>query len=55
MIDFLQERAESVGTVVGYSVRFDTKISRRTRLTFCTTGETSMETVLDICSTGRLK
>jgi len=33
-----QERAESVGSTIGYSVRLDSKQSRRTRLLFCTTG-----------------
>ena len=33
-----QERAESVGSTVGYSVRLDSKQSRQTRLLFCTTG-----------------
>ncbi|XRA99169.1 RNA helicase [Pycnococcus provasolii] len=32
------ERSERCGDVVGYSVRLDTKRSRRTRLLFCTTG-----------------
>ena len=35
-----QERGESVGNVVGYSVRLDTRASARTRLLFCTTGWT---------------
>ena len=34
-----QERAEQVGSVVGYSVRLDSRRSARTRLLFCTTGE----------------
>ena len=34
----MQERSEPVGGVVGYSVRFDTRTSARTRLLFCTTG-----------------
>jgi ATP-dependent RNA helicase DHX57 len=33
-----QERGESVGSTVGYSVRLDSKQSRQTRLLFCTTG-----------------
>ena len=33
-----QERAESVGSTVGYSVRLDSKQSKQTRLLFCTTG-----------------
>jgi hypothetical protein len=32
------ERAETIGDVVGYSVRLDSKRSARTRLLFCTTG-----------------
>lgn len=32
------ERGESVGDVVGYSVRLDSKRSKRTRVLFCTTG-----------------
>jgi len=32
------ERGEAIGDVVGYSVRLDTRASRRTRLLFCTTG-----------------
>ena len=32
------ERGERVGDIVGYSVRLDTKVSARTRITFCTTG-----------------
>ena len=32
------ERGETVGKTVGYSVRLDSKQSRRTRLLFCTTG-----------------
>eukprot|EP00039_Didymoeca_costata_P011156 m.154343 g.154343 ORF g.154343 m.154343 type:complete len:1541 (-) comp15082_c0_seq1:2172-6794(-) len=32
------ERMESIGDVVGYSVRLQTKASNRTRLLFCTTG-----------------
>jgi len=32
------ERGESVGQTVGYSVRLDSKQSKRTRLLFCTTG-----------------
>ena len=33
-----QERAESVGSTIGYSVRLDSKQSKQTRLLFCTTG-----------------
>jgi ATP-dependent RNA helicase DHX57 len=33
-----QERAEPVGSTVGYSVRLDSKQSKQTRLLFCTTG-----------------
>ena len=33
-----QERAESVGSTIGYSVRLDSKQSSQTRLLFCTTG-----------------
>jgi len=32
------ERGERVGDVIGYSVRLDSKTSKRTRVTFCTTG-----------------
>ena len=32
------ERAEKVGETVGYSIRLETKRSRKTRLLFCTTG-----------------
>ncbi|CAL8471800.1 g11342 [Coccomyxa elongata] len=32
------ERGEPLGDVVGYSVRLDSRTSRRTRLLFCTTG-----------------
>lgn len=32
------ERGEKVGETVGYRVRLDSKVSARTRLTFCTTG-----------------
>ena len=32
------ERCEPVGEGVGYSVRFESRVSPRTRLTFCTTG-----------------
>jgi HrpA-like RNA helicase len=32
------EMCDRVGGVVGYSVRLDKKMSRDTRLTFCTTG-----------------
>lgn len=35
----LKERSESIGAVVGYSVRLESRTSRRTRLLFCTTGE----------------
>lgn len=35
----LQERGEGVGGVVGYSVRLESRTSRRTRLLFCTTGQ----------------
>ncbi|KAL3157307.1 hypothetical protein ABBQ38_001537 [Trebouxia sp. C0009 RCD-2024] len=34
-----QERGEGVGGVVGYSVRLESRTSRRTRLLFCTTGQ----------------
>lgn len=34
------ERGEAAGSVVGYSVRLDTKATPRTRLLFCTTGTT---------------
>ena len=33
-----QERFESVGSTVGYSVRLDSKQSKQTRIIFCTTG-----------------
>ncbi|KAA6421632.1 MAG: putative ATP-dependent RNA helicase DHX57 [Trebouxia sp. A1-2] len=33
-----QERGEGVGSVVGYSVRLESRTSQRTRLLFCTTG-----------------
>jgi ATP-dependent RNA helicase DHX57 len=33
-----QERSESVGSTVGYSVRLDSKQSKQTRIMFCTTG-----------------
>ena len=33
-----QERHESVGSTIGYSVRLDSKQSKNTRLLFCTTG-----------------
>lgn len=33
-----QERIEKVGDSVGYQIRLESKISRNTRLTFCTTG-----------------
>ena len=32
------ERVESIGDVVGYAVRLESRQSERTRLTFCTTG-----------------
>lgn len=32
------ERCEKIGNVVGYSIRLENKISKSTRLTFCTTG-----------------
>ena len=32
------ERGEKVGDIVGYNVRLDSKVSRNTRVTFCTTG-----------------
>ncbi len=35
------ERGEGIGDVVGYSVRLDSRTSRRTRLLFCTTGALS--------------
>ena len=34
----VQERGEGVGSVVGYSVRLESRTSQRTRLLFCTTG-----------------
>jgi HrpA-like RNA helicase len=33
-----QEMGQSVGGVVGHSVRLDARVSARTRLLFCTTG-----------------
>ena len=33
-----EERGEAVGDVVGYATRGDVVVSRRTRVTFCTTG-----------------
>lgn len=33
-----EERIEKVGNTVGYQIRLESKISSRTRLTFCTTG-----------------
>lgn len=32
------ERCEKIGSVIGYQVRLENKISKSTRLTFCTTG-----------------
>lgn len=32
------ERCEKIGSVVGYQIRLENKISKATRLTFCTTG-----------------
>lgn len=32
------ERCEKIGSTVGYSIRLENKISKATRLTFCTTG-----------------
>lgn len=32
------ERCEKIGNIVGYSIRLENKISKATRLTFCTTG-----------------
>lgn len=32
------ERSEKIGNIVGYSIRLENKISKATRLTFCTTG-----------------
>ncbi|XP_054256889.1 putative ATP-dependent RNA helicase DHX57 [Macrosteles quadrilineatus] len=32
------ERLESVGASIGYSIRLESKVSKKTRLTFCTTG-----------------
>ncbi|XP_060804166.1 putative ATP-dependent RNA helicase DHX57 [Amyelois transitella] len=33
-----EERVEKIGQVVGYQIRLESKISSKTRLTFCTTG-----------------
>ena len=42
----LQERSENIGGVVGYSVRLESRMSRRTRLLFCTTGRNVSSTYL---------
>ncbi|XP_053608601.1 putative ATP-dependent RNA helicase DHX57 isoform X2 [Plodia interpunctella] len=33
-----EERVEKIGQVVGYQIRLESKVSSKTRLTFCTTG-----------------
>ena len=37
------ERAEEVGQTVGYSVRLDSKVTARTCVMFCTTGDRGVQ------------